>query len=286
MVFPLPSYGEESLNLFDVSCSIDWVRGELIAQANYDLVQAGIRLLTGRFLAEETLREAYPQLLRPYLLSIRVDSNSTIEKLVEQGELSLEDLDNLCREAGVITPNLSSDLRRMTGLFTLPTGKIGALLARQSRPMAPSSPLIPVQTADYTGIIIIADRELPIRGRRAEALVEPCLFPKIWDTNMNLIYDKAMVERSRQENNLMIRYAASESIFRPTPSGLEGELAGLVGPNPLRIIAREVFGIFPTDTVIDRQDALKILSSENNRRLLLEGRVIFVLNERMLKTAL
>jgi hypothetical protein len=36
--------------------------------------------------------------------------------------------------------------------------------------------------------------------------------------------------------------------------------------------------------VIDREDALKILSSENNRRLLMEGRVALVLNETKLKS--
>jgi hypothetical protein len=57
-----------------------------------------------------------------------------------------------------------------------------------------------------------------------------------------------------------------------------------VGSNPLRILAREVFGLNPTDPVIDREDALKILSSENNRRLLREGRVVLVLNETKLKS--
>ena len=286
MAFPSPSSGQEGLDRFDVSSSIDWVRGELTAQASYDIVQAGIRLPTGRFLAEETLREAYPVLIMPHLFSIRVDSSSTIRNLVEQGDISLDELDILCREAGKITPNLSADLRRMTGRFTLPAGRISSLLVRQRRPTEQAGPLIPVQTADYTGIIIIADRELPVRGRRAAVLAEPCLFPRIWDTDMNLVYERNMTEAGRQGNTMIVQYTASESIFRPTPSGLEGELAVLAGPNPLRIIAREVFGIFPSDPVIDRQDALKILSSENNRRLLREGRVILVLNEKTLKTAL
>jgi hypothetical protein len=74
----------------------------------------------------------------------------------------------------------------------------------------------------------------------------------------------------------MVRYAASDSIFQSNPSGLSGELRGIVGDRPLRIIARGVFGINPTDPVIDRSDALVILSSEANRRLLGEGRVVFI----------
>ena len=54
------------------------------------------------------------------------------------------------------------------------------------------------------------------------------------------------------------------------------------GPNPLRSIAREVFGIRPTDPVIDREDALLIISSEENRRLLREGKVVLILHQDVL----
>ena len=160
--------------------------------------------------------------------------------------------------------------------------KVITLLTRHSRAVEPERPLIPIISADYTGIIIIADAELPIRGRREEALVEPCIFPKIWDTNMNLVYERNMFQPFSQTGNLMVRYASRESVFRATPSGIEGEMSVLLGPNPMRIIAREVFGINPTDPVIDREDALKILSTENNRRLLREGRVLLILNEKQL----
>ena len=285
MVFPSPSYGQKNDIRFDSSCSIDWVRGKLDTQASFDLAQAGIKLPTGRYTAEETLSEAYPLLLRSYLLSIKADSNSTIKDLVEQREISFEDLDILCQEDGKITPNLSADLRRMTGKFSIPMGKISALLVRQKRPVEAEKPLIPVLTADYTGIIIVADKVLPVHGRNAQVLLEPCLFPRIWDTNMNLVYERNMVNPDKLRETLMVSYAVSESVFRPTPSGLEGELAALVGPNPLRILAREVFGIYPTDPVIDREDALKILSTENNRHLLREGRVVLVLDEGVLQMA-
>jgi hypothetical protein len=269
------AWGQETL--FDVSPSVNWIRGEIHTQASYDIAQAGIRLPTGRFLAEETLQEAYPGLIKPHLLSIKADSNSTIGNLISRGELSLEELDTFCLEAEKIPPSLSADLTCITGTYTIFIEKISSLLMRHRRAIEPEKPLIPVQSPDYSGIIIIADSELPVHGRKAQVLLEPCIFPKIWDTNMNLIYERNMLQ-----SGLMLRYVTRESILRPTPSGLEGELAALVGPNPLRILAREVFGVSPTDPVIDRDDALKIISTENNRRLLREGRVIMVLNETQL----
>jgi hypothetical protein len=272
------AWGQETR--FDVSFSIDWARGELNTLASFELAQAGIKLPTGRFMGEELLREAYPRLLKPNLLPLRVDSSSTVRDLVDRGELSLEELDVLSEETEKTPPSLSADLNKMSGRYKISLGKISSLLIRHRQAVEAERPLIPVQTADYTGIIIIADEEIPVHGRRTMAFLEPCLFPKVWDTNMNLVYERNMFDPGK--GGLMIRYAARESIFRPTPSGLDGELATLVGPNPLRVFARGVFGINPTDPVIDRDDAMKILSSENNRRLFREGRVALILNAEQL----
>jgi len=276
-----PALGQQAS--FDVSFSVDWVRGEVYSQVSFDLAQAGIRLPTGRFLAEEILEDAYPELLRPNLLSLRLDSSTTVGNLAERGELPLAQLDFICLEAEKTPPSLSPDLKRMTGRYMMYMDRISALFTRHRQAIEPPRPLIRAQSADYTGIIIIADNELPVRGRMGQAVVEPCIFPKIWDTDMNLIYERNMLDPGNGTGKRMVRYTVRESIFRPGPSGLEGDLAALLGPNPLRIIAREVFGINPTDPVIDREDALKILSGENNRRLLREGRVVFVLNEAKLK---
>jgi len=234
-------------------------------------------------MAEEILREAYPRLIRTFLLSVRFDSSSTVGDMVDRGEITLAELDVISQAARQVPPSLSPDFTRMNGRYTVFMENLGALFIRHRQASEPARPFIPIPTANYTGIIIVADGELPIRGRVGPAILEPGLFPRIWDTDMNLIYDRNMFDPAIGRERLMVRYAVPESIFRPTPSGLDGELSALLGHNPLRIIATGGFGITPTDPIIDRQDALRILSSDNNRRLLREGRVLFVLNEEMLK---
>ena len=273
------SWTQESDYRFDSMGSVDWTRGALGFEVSFDLALSGIRLPAGRFMAEKILDETYPSILTRFLLPIKADSNSSIGSLLEKGEVSREDLDIIILGAGKIPPAVSTDLLRMTGRYTVLLDKVSAALLRHGRAREPIKPLIPASTADYTGIIIIAEEELPIHGRRARAFAEPCLFPKIWDTGMNLIYERNMFEPGQEAGNRMVRYSLSESIFRPTPSGLDEELTALVGSYPLRILTREIFGIYPTDLVIDHDDAMKILSSENNRRLLREGRVVFVLNK-------
>lgn len=264
----------------DITGSVEWGRMEINAAVKVNLTSVGIRLPTGRIHAEEIISDEYPHLVRPYLLSIPVDSSATLGDLLNRGEFSMQGTDTISLAARKVPPTLSIDLAVMSARYTLSLNQLSASLIRHSRPKDTMRVLIPRPVASYTGIIIIADESLPIHGRSTAAFVLPCIFPKIWDTNMNLIYEHNMMDPEIVQT--MIRYVGPDSIFRPTPSGLDEELAKLVGTNPLRIIARGVFGIRPTDPIIDREDALLIVSSEDNRRLLREGKVAIVLHSEVL----
>jgi hypothetical protein len=255
---------------------------EIAASVALNLASAGIRLPTGRAQAEELVDTEYPRLIRPSLLSIPVDSSSFLQDLIDRGEFSLQSTGAIAQGARRVPPALSADLSSLTASYTIDLTLLSAALVRHSRPVEPARPLRPLPTAAYTGIIILAAEALPIQGRNAAALAQPCLFPKVWDADMNLIYERNMMDTDIARRSAMIRYVSSSSVFRPTPSGLSPELAALVGNNPLRIIARGVYGIRPTDPIIDREDALLILSSEENLRLLREGRVAIMLDKSVL----
>jgi hypothetical protein len=275
----LPAFAQ---NVVGISGSVNWDRMEISADVSIDLGATGIRLPAGRIQAEEAINDGYTSLIRPSLLSLPIDSSSTLEDLLDRDELSMNDVDAISRGARLIPPALSADLSSLSGRYIISLNKISTALIQHRRPADLMHILTPMSTVSYTGIIIIADEELPVHGRYTSALPLPCLFPKIWDTNMNLIYERNMTDPGISKDRPIICYVSSKSIFRPTPSGLDDDLVKIVGPNPLRIIAREVFGMRPTDPVIDRDDALLILSSRQNQQLIREGRVAIVLNEDVL----
>jgi len=250
----------------DVSGRVDWKAGKFSAEAHLDLARYGFSLPGGRIQAENIISDEYPPLLRPFLLPLRVDSASTLEDLVRLGKLSLADLDRLSMEAEKTPPSLSADMKGMKGRFVMDIAGIAGLLNRRASAVPPV-PLLPPPAADYTGVIIIADKELSVYGRESTALLEPCLFPAIYDTDMNMVHDRTMV-----------KYIEMKEILQPGPSGLSPELEAFLGKRPLRILARACFGKAPTDLVIDRDDALLILATANNRRLLADGRIAVVLS--------
>jgi len=263
---------------------IDWVRAEIVADVGINLAQAGVRLPGGRLRGEELLADEYLRFIRTFLLRIPVDSSNNLEDRIRTGEYSFTVLDALIREAGGIAPALSRDLLSLRGHYTIDLDKLSAALIGQRSSADIPRAFQTVPTGEYSSIIVIAQGALPILGRKTSALPLPCLFPRIWDTEMNLIYEKSMSDS--QNKTRIVRYARASDIFRPTPSGLEGDLAEFAGPRPFRVIARGVYGINPTDLIIDRASALEILSSGNNRMLLRDCKVIFVLPDEVLETIL
>ncbi|MDR1353636.1 MAG: polymerase [Treponema sp.] len=266
-----------------VTGAIEWKKMEMRVNLSLDLASAGLRLPTGRSQAEEIIAIEFASLLRPYILAIPVDSSTTVEDLIRLGSFSFLGPESVAKSAKRGYATLTPDFSSLSSASTLDLSILSSRLILHSRPMEMRRVLAPVPAAPYSGIIIIASGELPVHGRRTSAFVTPCLFPKVWDTDMNLIYERNILDPAGGGKTL-VRYAAEEDIFQDSPSGLSPEVSALVGNNPLRIIARGVFGIRPTDPIIDREDALEILSLEDNRRLLREGKVVIVLSDKALET--
>lgn len=267
-------------NGVDISGTIEWDTMQIHAVVSLDLASAGIRLPAGRTHGESILRSEYLRLIQPEILGLRVDSSSTIADLINRGEFSRQEAEMLALSARSVPAALSPDMQRMTSSHTIPLSGINTAFIRHVHPAPVMRTLNPVSTAQYTGIIIIAAESLPVHGMRSRAMAVPSLLPKVWDSDMNLIYEKNMLV---SRNTPMVRFAPLQSILQRNPSGLTPELAAVVGEHPMRIFAVGVFGISPTDLIIDRRDAMRIISSDANRSLLAEGRVAIILDESVLR---
>jgi hypothetical protein len=265
----------------NISGVLEWDKMEISAQVSLELKSLGLALPTGRTQAEEMIVAEYVALIRPLILSIPVDSSSFVGDHLAEGAFSLYKAENYALSARTTPPAMTANMTGMQADYTISLRFLSAEFIKNPRPAAPPRVLASRSVTAYTGILIIAGGELPLHGTNRKARTLPCLFPKIWDSSMNLIYDKTMLE---SPETVMVHYSGEESIFRDSPSGLSPELAALVGERPLRILAREVYGIRPTDLVIDEEDARNIIASEENRELLRQGRVVIVLDTDLLKS--
>ena len=275
-----PVFGQVKI---DINGVLEWDKQEINAVVSLDMASSGLKLPNGRMQGEALIASEYIRLIRPAILNLQVDSSSTVADLVERGEWSFLDIENLALQVRAVPPALSPDLSRLLAFYTLSINDISSAFIRHDRPSEVPVTLTPVSAPSYTGIIIIAAENLPIYGTRSAALLRPCLFPKIWDTEMRLIFERNMLN---PRVGAMVRYFSMRDIFAGGPSGLSREITAVVGNRPLRIFAHSVFGMQPTDPIIGREDALQIISSKENRSLLSEGRVAVIIDNTLLKSPL
>jgi hypothetical protein len=264
-----------------VKGTIDWEKMEISFEVSLDLAQSGYKLPTGRTASEAELSRLYPALVRPVLEALPVNSSATVGVYLNEGRLDPSFTNEVAAMAGSVPPFLSPDFRRIRSIHRLGLTSVAALIPSRQNSALAAPPLNPVDAGSYTGIIVIADGELPVHGKRAAALPLPCLAPRLWNSDMGLLFDRSKT----QADIIPFFYMSTENILSARPGGLTPEAEAVVGANPLRIIAAEVFGERPTDLVIATDDAVKILANEDNRRLLREGKLIIILNEAVLKTA-
>jgi len=263
--------------------TLEWDKQEINAIVSLNMASSGLKLPNGRMQGEALIASEYIRLIRPAILNIQVDSSSIVADLVRRGEWSFLDVENLALQVRAVPPALSPDLSSLLAFYTLNINDISAALIRHQRPVEVPVTLTPVSAPAYTGIIIIAAENLPVYGTKSAALLRPCLFPKIWDTEMKLVFERNMLS---PRAGAMIHYFSMREIFAGGPSGLSPEITAVVGNRPLRIFAYGVFGIQPTDPIIGREDVLQIISNRENRSLLREGRVAIIIDDALLVSPL
>jgi hypothetical protein len=258
----------------DVSREVSWETRELTIRTVFDLASAGLKLPTGRSQAEVFADMEFPRLARPTLYKLPVDSSTTVESMIETGALTPADIGAIAAAANRSASVLSGDMRYLTTSYRIDLRVLAAGLVKHHQAAQPPKTIEPRATRPFTGIVIYADERLPVHGTRSSSFAAACFFPKIWDTDMTLVYERNMEDPETAKSRGVVRYGYKHE---------DASYAERVGKNPLRILARGLFGALPTDPIIDRDDALKILSSEDNRALLKEGRVVLVLSEAALR---
>ncbi len=255
---------------------INWKDGTFISNIQLDVNKANLSLPAGRSIATKRIEQNLLYLVKNPLMTITINSSTKITDSITRGILSIGDLAEVITN-GEKTPTAFS--RSGDSMYTNHTISLQGLISqliRHENPYKPNIPIDRVSTKPYTGIIIDARGQLPVQGEFSENTVEASLFPRIWDTEMNLMYEINMVEPNTVINSGMVTYAHYPS---------DNSVKIRVGDDPLMVKARGVYGIHKTDPIISRNDALKILSLPENIELLTQGKVVILLDEESLAYA-
>jgi hypothetical protein len=222
---------------------------------------------------ESALEQRLEAVFLQSVLGLPVSSRETVGAFLGTQPAVLGDLRRVVGRAVKRASSLTPEMEDVRLRYTIPLYGEGGLLSIFA-PRGGPTPLEPylgfVPSAAYTGLVIFVQGAYPAYGREGvETSLRVCLFPRLYDTDLRLVLDVAQVDRSSLLAWGMVAYSndLDEVLY-----------AERVGANPLRTVARGVFGVGNTDIVISREMARLLLSREENRVLLREGRILVILD--------
>ncbi len=249
---------------------VNWIEREFVSDISLDMKKARLQMPSGKTAATALITQRLPFLLKTPVLSIFVDSNSYLGDFVESENITLEQISHIV-EASKRSPSLfTADGKSLETTNTIMLNTISKELVKHKYPYMVEPPLDSVATREYSGIIIDCRGSLPVHGEYSKSETYPCFFPKVWDEEMNLIFEKNMVSRDVAMDKGIVAYHYSDdfSLFEDR-----------VGTDPLYIKAFKVYGRNRCDPLIRRSDAWKIIALEANKKLIQDGKVVLLLDK-------
>jgi len=253
--------------------SINWITREFKTNISLDTKKANLQMPSGKKTASNSILQKMTPLTQPALLSVFEDSNNNLSDMVIEQKLTLDQVYDFIM-SGYKTPDVfSKDIKYLNTTNTLNINEIGKLLVNHKSSYNPEKPIEYAASRPYSGIIIDARGAYPVHGEYVKSEVYPCLFPQIWDEQMNRVFEKNLVNPSVISEEGLVMYHYSDD---------SEQYESKVGSDPLYIKATQVYGRNRCDPVIKHKDALKILTVPENVKLLQEGKVVILLDKQNL----
>jgi len=261
---------DEKSAMLKSSSTINWTKGTFSSEVSLNIEKAGIPMPSGKSSAVNRIQMELPVLIKDPLLSLYVDDTQTIGDLVLQGTFTLEELSHIIDE-GKQTPAYfgQSGIDLQTS-HIIRLQDLGSRLVKHHTPYTINSPIEHIASRAYSGIIIDARGTLPVQGEFTSSKVDPCLFPRVSDEGMDLVYERNMVDPDIAKKQNIIYYGSNDS---------KEAYKDRTGKDPLWITARKVYGVNRCDPVISHDDYLRIATVPANLKLLQQGKVVILLDK-------
>jgi hypothetical protein len=276
MILPLSSlvgFGEEtsaSLRSIRYRPVVDWRLGRITIEAS--IAQHPLNPKS-RYEAEEVVQYHISSLYLASLRGMAVDSNNLVSELIGKDKQLLARIEELSMAGRRAASSFSADLQEVVTSYHFPLYGEGGLFdpfVAHRRPFPVRRALDFVPTERFTGLVIYAKGRFPVHGENREAAFRPALFPRIFDEQMNLVLDRYRCDPQALRKWGMVAYTDSVDTRSFSPR---------IGVSPLHVMARGVFGRNRTDIVIPTQKVEQLLAIEENRALLVEGRILIILED-------
>ena len=250
--------------------SINWVTRDFTTELAMDTEASGLNMPSGKKTASRQIKSKMPPLIQGPLLSLFHDSEKNLSDMVIDEQITLDQIYHFIM-GGYKTPDVfSQDLKYLQTKNTVNTNNLTKQLIRHNYSYNPEKPIEIVASRAYSGIIIDARGALPVHGEYVKSETFACFFPRVWDEEMETVYERNIVNPQiiKEKDMVAYHYSDDTTLYEDR-----------IGGDPLYIKAIQVFGRNRTDPVIKHKDALKIFTIPENVELLKQGKVVILLDK-------
>lgn len=249
---------------------IDWSKGELGISFTIYISGESDNPLNYRNTAESRIQQYLPIALQEALAPLYADSFYTLADIMATDSTFISRIEDIAESAVFESSHLSADLTKYEGKYTFSLyPDILSIFNLHEVPLGIQPRLSWVPSADYTGLVIYMKGEYPVHGENTTAELQPCFFPRIFDSEMNLIVSMEMMDPL---------FLKQWGVCGYTDSFKESPYLKRIGPAPLHASGTGIFGKNRTDIILTDSTADQLLYSEHNRELLKEGRILIIIN--------
>ena len=250
----------------------DWKEGKLFVDINRKMPLEKYPFPRAKSVTASLTANIAPEIFLQAIMKLRIDSYYTMKEAAENDKSLLGPILEVSEEGRRIWEKVSDDFTTYDARYVFDFyGNKGIInvFDLQKNPFPIERYLGFVPTRDFSGFVIYARGFIRAHGKRKSERVNPAMFFKLLDEDMNIILEREMCYPNYLRKWGMAAYTDNEK---------EASLLKRIGAFPLKMMARGVFGKYATDIIVSRQSARQILALKENIETLKKCRVVIVID--------
>ena len=253
---------------FSYTSNIDWYTGYITVDMEVPLT--GRIVPSARADGEAEINRRIAGIVLNEIKPIFVDSSRTVESILHQDPGILPQIGDLTKTLHREHTYLSRDLSTLHARYVIPFfPDLVDIFVTHTQPYTPDKPLAFVPSASFSGLVIYVDQVLPLYGKHQSGGLHPALLPTIYDEDMNVVIEAAMVDPEVISRRGMVLY---------TPDPADRNITARAGQSPLYTVATGIFGKKNTDIIIPNETARRLLGNRDNHDIIKNGNLVIIAN--------
>ncbi len=248
--------------------SVNWESNYIELRIKKQLSKNSSTLASRRLKAENWIDENLTEIFFKNILYFKINSLYNISDIINQNPNIYYQLEELSERLTTTDNILSKNLEYLESVYKVPIyPDLLSIFYSQNEHLNLYKKLDHLNYGNFSGLIIYVPEELPLYQKNSLGNLSKVLFPRIFNEDMELIYDFTMIEPEMMEKWGMVIYGESFD---------ESRYQERVGITPLRIIAKGLFGKNNSDIIISNEEANKLTGTINNLKIITQGRILIL----------